>query len=69
MLSFVKFDVPKKVWEPAAGRGWMAQELIRNGHEVTASELFEYTNPLCDIEWGVNFLSPDVKKRCRCYHH
>lgn len=55
-----KFKVPHRVWEPAAGRGWMAQELIRNGHEVTASELFTYENPLCDITWETNFLSPDV---------
>lgn len=57
-----KFDVPKKVWEPAAGRGWMAEELIRNGHEVTATELFKYDDPLCEIEWDTNFLSPDVVK-------
>ena len=57
-----KFNIPKRVWEPAAGRGWMAQELIRNGHNVTATELFTYDKPLCDIEWEVNFLSPDVKR-------
>jgi hypothetical protein len=52
--------IPKKIWEPAAGRGWMAQELIRNGHEVVATELFEYEDPLCDIEWNINYLDPSV---------
>jgi hypothetical protein len=51
------FDVPHKVWEPAAGRGWMAKEFIRNGHSVVASELYEYDNALCDVEWNTNFLS------------
>jgi hypothetical protein len=57
-----KFNVPKTVWEPASGRGWMAQELIRNGHSVVATELFQYEDALCDIEWGVNFLDPTVKR-------
>jgi hypothetical protein len=54
-----KFIVPRRVWEPAAGRGWMAHELNRNGHKVISTELFEYANPLYETEWGVNFLSPD----------
>jgi hypothetical protein len=39
----------------------MSQEFIRNGHDVVSSELFEYDNPLCDIEWNTNFLSCDKR--------
>ena len=32
-------DVPDKIWEPAAGRGWISHELIRNGKNVYSSDL------------------------------
>jgi hypothetical protein len=50
-------DVPRFVWEPAAGRGWMSRELIRCGHNVISTDLFHYENPLVPVEFGVDFLS------------
>jgi len=53
--------VPRKLWEPAAGRGWMAWELERNGHEVIKSDLYEYPNPVVTgIETDVDFLRPGL---------
>lgn len=53
--------LPKRLWEPAAGRGHIAKELIRNGHEVVATDLYPYDNPLVDIETGVDFMTADRK--------
>lgn len=53
--------VPKRLWEPAAGRGHIAHELVRNGHEVIATDLFPYDNPLVSIETGVDFLTAGRK--------
>jgi len=56
--------VPRRVIEPAAGRGWMARELADSGREVVASDLFEYKVPLFPVQFGVDFLKsqklPDV---------
>lgn len=61
-LSLLKnHKVPKKLWEPAAGRGHIAKELIRNGHEVIATDLYGYDNPFVDIETGVDFLTAERK--------
>ena len=38
--------LPKRIWEPACGRGWMSSELIRLGYNVKSSDLYEYENPL-----------------------
>jgi hypothetical protein len=48
---------PTKVWEPAAGRGWMSQELQNNGVEVISTDLFGYEDPLLPIKTGVDFLT------------
>jgi hypothetical protein len=53
--------VPDHLWEPAAGRGHMSAELIRNGHEVVSSDLYEYPNPLVEIATGVDFLKQEVR--------
>lgn len=47
-------DVPNKLWEPAAGRGHIAKELIRNGHEVIATDLFSYDDPMVPITSGID---------------
>lgn len=52
--------VPKSVWEPAAGRGHVSAELVRNGHSVVSSDLYEYENPSVMIRTGVDFLASDV---------
>lgn len=61
-LSLLKnYDVPKRLWEPAAGRGHISKELIRNGHDVVSTDLFEHPNPFVDIETGVDFLTADKR--------
>jgi hypothetical protein len=53
-------DVPRRVLEPAAGRGHIVHELRRLGHEVEASDLHRYDRSLVDdIRTGVDFLSVD----------
>lgn len=37
------------VWEPAAGRGWMSMELMRNGHHVVSSDIWQPNNPMIPI--------------------
>lgn len=48
--------IPKKVWEPAAGRGWISKTLIDNGYDVLSTDLFEYDDPLVKIHTGLDFL-------------
>lgn len=53
-------DVPASVWEPAAGRGHVSVELIRNGHAVVSTDLYEHENPLLKIRTGVDFLRSGI---------
>lgn len=53
-------DVPLRIWEPAAGRGHISKELIRNGHEVVSTDLVGYENPLVDVVPDTNFLECDM---------
>ena len=48
--------LPRRIYEPAAGRGWMSETLREMGHDVAASDLFEYSEPLGPVEFGVDFL-------------
>lgn len=50
--------IPKTVWEPAAGRGWMSAELQRLGYKVQSTDLFPYDNTLVPVVWPVDFLTP-----------
>ncbi len=60
--SFCKMvDVPKYVWEPAAGRGHMSLELMRLGHVVISTDLHEYPDPLVSIMTGQNFLDTTLE--------
>jgi hypothetical protein len=43
-------DVPKTLWEPAAGRGWMSWELERCERVVHSSDLTRYSKPLVNVE-------------------
>lgn len=42
-------DLPTRLYEPAAGRGWMVNELVRCGHDVIASDIADYDNKLCNV--------------------
>lgn len=48
-------NVPKRILEPCAGEGHISKELIRNGHEVISNDLYEYDNPLIDVNFGIDF--------------
>lgn len=54
--------IPKNIWEPAAGRGWMSAELQRLGYQVTSTDLFPYDDSLVPVVWPVDFLSPMPKQ-------
>jgi hypothetical protein len=36
--------LPQRIWEPAAGRGAITNVLRARGHEVVASDIFDYGN-------------------------
>lgn len=44
------YDIPEKVWEPAAGRGDMVRVLVDHGHDVIASDIdmSEFDPSLCE---------------------
>lgn len=50
-------NIPHSIWEPAAGKGWMASEIARCNHDVIASDLYAYENPLFKVETNVDYLS------------
>jgi len=43
--------LPKRIWEPAAGRGAIAKVLRAHGHEVVASDLIDYGEPSQFPKW------------------
>lgn len=55
--------LPKAVWEPAAGRGHISKELIRNGVAVISSDLYKYDDPFTPVMTGVDFLKTDDNVR------
>ena len=40
-------QLPKRIWEPACGRGAIVRVLRAHGHEVLASDLIDYGGPTC----------------------
>ena len=57
-LSLLRnYPVPHRIWEPAAGRGHISKELIRNGHEVVSTDLYDYDDPLVPVQGGTDFLT------------
>jgi len=48
--------LPKRIWEPAAGRGALSRVLTAHGHEVVAEDLVGYQGRDRDIWTGVDFL-------------
>jgi hypothetical protein len=41
-LLEVEVTLPRRIWEPAAGRGAIAKVLREHGHEVVATDLADY---------------------------
>ena len=52
--------IPQTLWEPAAGRGWMAWELNRLKYDVFASDLHEYNDPLVNVCPNIDFLDSSI---------
>ena len=49
--------LPKRIWEPACGRGAIVSVLRAHGHEVVASDLVDYGVPVTAPGYfGVDFL-------------
>lgn len=48
--------LPKWIWEPAAGRGAIARELMSAGHRVICTDLVKHDDADEYIESGIDFL-------------
>lgn len=44
LLDFIKLPTSTSIWEPAAGAGHMVSVMQSRGYEVSASDLYSYTN-------------------------
>jgi hypothetical protein len=55
-------DLPRRLWEPACGRGWMSRELIRVGHSVASSDAFRYDDPLVSDIGIADFLDASAPR-------
>jgi len=53
--------LPQRIWEPAAGRGWMARELARLGYDVHATDLHQYEEQLFDVWPWIDFIDPSIR--------
>src|SRR5262245_51680934 len=50
-------QLPKRIWEPACGRGAIVNVLRAHGHDVVASDLVDYGVPITPAGYfGVDFL-------------
>ena len=49
-------NMPRNIWEPAAGNGVIVRALKQNGFKVTASDLLGYWARGLQIQIGVNYL-------------
>jgi hypothetical protein len=56
--------LPKKIWEPACGRGAIVKILRARGHEVIASDLIDYGD--ATHFYGRDFLAEKLPKGCEC---
>lgn len=48
---------PGKIWEPAAGEGWISKELQRNGFAVYSSDIMKYDPCLVPLDAVESFLT------------
>ena len=52
-------ELPRRIWEPCAGRGAIVRELIDAGHRVTASDLHSWPDADPGIMGGRDFFRID----------
>ena len=58
-------QLPKRIWEPACGRGAIVRVLRAHGHEVLASDLIDYSDPTCFYRRDF-LLEHKLPKCCEC---
>ena len=58
-------QLPKRIWEPACGRGAIVRVLRAHGHEVLASDLIDYGDPTCFYRRDF-LLEHKLPKCCEC---
>jgi methylase of polypeptide subunit release factors len=57
-LELTKREIlPRRIWEPSAGRGAIVRVLRNLGHEVLSTDLHDHGSPDVDVT-GVDFLRP-----------
>jgi hypothetical protein len=56
-------QLPREIWEPAAGTGTIVEILRAAGHEVMASDVADRGCPSC---LTIDFLRPDLPARSPC---
>ena len=57
LTKLEEYRLPKKLWEPAMGQGYMARELQRCGYDVTTSDIEVYPDLLTKIDGVQDFLA------------
>lgn len=63
LIHHYKDIIPKRIWEPCCGRGWMSKVLIDHGYDVYSSDLYTYDNCVIpNIEFDKDFLSSDIEE-------
>ena len=55
--------LPKRIWEPCAGRGAISRILRGYGYEVTATELIDYPGRDVHVVTGIDFFATDSAPR------
>ena len=63
LIFHYKDIIPKRIWEPCCGRGWMSKVLIEHGYDVYSSDLYTYDNCVIpNIEFNKDFLLSDFEE-------
>ena len=65
LIHYFKDIIPKRIWEPCSGRGWISNILKQHNYDVISTELFEYSNPLIDdIQFGKDYFKTNIPNDC-----
>lgn len=57
LFSRYEDKIPETVWEPAAGRGWIAKEIENTGRKCIATDLYKYDNPFVNVIFDIDYLT------------
>jgi hypothetical protein len=64
LLREVGGKLPRRIWEPAAGRGAISRELLSAGFDVVATDLHDHPGRDPEIETGLDFLTQSHAQGC-----